>query len=702
MLTEDEFSQMLDEDDRALLTELGETLRREPELELPVDFARQTARSVEQRFQTLSPMRRRLLSLESRLAATAFGARALPWSAALLAGLMAAGAWSLTALLVLGVVLAALSLGWKLARYGLPGPRGPSSVPILTQVLSFSYYLVPLWAAASTGIFCGGIVWMLGTCSLTFSRSSSNPLYLSWAAGLGVFLFLLSTLAPAWRALHRHSLGRPLWLLGTQLLYAAWLAVLLHALVLLSPESWTDLTVMEVALPPALLVSLALSFLAPREVPSGALGAALRKTGLSLLLGGLPILGLLAGFYQLNLTRKIERPGTLAEVKAQTRAWVEEQRAIPPHQNGWTEFKPYLLRSGKTSPVTQHLNAGSKIFDHLRGDAHFTEAQLQEARRDFLMELPRLESALAKPRFSSVSTQGLSFEARVPNFIACRAVSRGLAGLAEEALNAHQTADCLHYTLLNLRWSNSYRQGTLIYMMIGIAQLRIATDPIERWLLEGHPDLAQLQRLQQALRDLQLGPHDFERTMARETVCADEAFEKLLRGENLPFDPEQQQGLLLKITPRSYWESERKAYLNLQLAGLDDWRELGKPDDSDPIERLPFSYIAREFAPNTRRAQVQFMLMLSRLQALETMTALEIYRRRQGAYPDELRQLQLDPMPVDAMHPNLWDRKPTFTYRKTAQGYQLISESPLYPLINYKPRQVYGYDGKYELEAEKH
>ena len=40
--------------------------------------------------------------------------------------------------------------------------------------------------------------------------------------------------------------------------------------------------------------------------------------------------------------------------------------------------------------------------------------------------------------------------------------------------------------------------------------------------------------------------------------------------------------LMARILPRSYWESEHKAYVNLEVDGLTGLDQLGCPNDTNP------------------------------------------------------------------------------------------------------------------------
>ncbi|MBT9582700.1 hypothetical protein IV102_05085 [bacterium] len=717
------FSAMLDEQDNldfaegsegALLLELRTTLQNTPELPLGVDFARTTAAQVERRFEAQSTLARTMVKVEPVLSARAFSSRSMPWVSLLALTSLGGLSTSWLALGLVGLTLLLAASGWTYASRQilakLPGSDPWSRPNLNAPKLARLYYLIPVLATAVTGIVCGELVAALGRFSLSFQGNLASLKWLGLVAGSSTSILLLSALAPTWKALKEKSIGRPGWLLVGQLGCGLWLACGAHLLVALnelSKEVWPS-TLWGCTFFLSLGVALLLSCLAPTPPTPGKLRAGLGHGLRSLLCGGVPILATLVIFYQLSLTRKIYDPSAYHELVGSTEAWVAEQKAIPSEQNGWSELKSYLLRPQSQTPeylaVRARLKAGSTMFDYWVDKTSSDRVKAAADERDFLRELPRIESALKKPYFSYYSTQELNLQALLPDFITCRAVSRGLAALARQALQRHDGAQSLHYSLLNLQWSGKIRHGTLINLMIGVAQMSITLEPIQAWLGEEQGSPEQLQQLLAALEIADVPRTEFLEAMHRETYVCDRAFSTLLvSGKASDFQSLLGgKSLLARLVPKEYWESERKTYVNLQLSQLSSWRGLGRPAELNIEEMLPMSFAAREMVPNSGKAQAQFMCMLSRISALKIMTALELYRSAHGDYPDQLSRLVpeiLPELPVDAMHPNLWPKKPTFEYLRSGQGYQLISQSPLYENIRFKNRQVYGVPGKYRLET---
>jgi len=95
------------------------------------------------------------------------------------------------------------------------------------------------------------------------------------------------------------------------------------------------------------------------------------------------------------------------------------------------------------------------------------------------------------------------------------------------------------------------------------------------------------------------------------------------------------------------------------------------------------------------------MGLLTRFQALEAVTALEIYQRDHRVYPERLVPNYLPHLPKNVIHPNVWERKPTLQHEKTTSAYRLLSQSPLYVSIRLKQQQSYGPDGDCQLDRIK-
>jgi hypothetical protein len=708
-MTEQEFSELFDDEDEALMGELRASLTNAPVLELPADFARRTAGEAEQRFAQLSGLTRLAVRLEPVLSAPIGSGRAFPWTLALLgltggAGLLgqhSAGRWGITLLLVV--------LLWKaLSRLCFPSLRGAggprwAAPPAL-------YHLLPLLCVVASSVFCGGFVAALGLFSINYRSAGWNVVLLGPAAGAAVGLFLLSALTPTWRALAAHSIGRPRWLFPVQSLHGLWLGGLSSLFLSLWDGHANRLIPVAVCLTLAWMVSLVLAQRSPvLEEGRPALWRALHKSLRSLVIGGLPVTALLVAAYEATLTRRLEQPQLAEQVLQEQKSWVAQQQSIAPGENGWTVVRStFLNRERDLSGLDDRLRAGRLLYDqHVEGSTPAPAVAVQKAHRDFREGLKIIDQALARPAFSYVATQGFGAQTRVPNYLLARSVSQGLSALTREAASQRRSGEGLRYLETNLRWSTCFREGALIGMMIGLAQSSLALENVERWIFEAKPDRSQLTRLLTALDRAQPEPSAFGVTMKREIYFCDLAFRELLLNA-APATPLQVFGedeaawkVLTKILPRSYWESEHKAYLNLQLSRLQGWDALGRPENTDSGEYLPFSYAARQMVPNSGRAEAQFLWGMTRFEALRTVVALEIYKSDRGAYPPSLQELvpaYLPHLPKNAISPNVWQRKPSLTYQRDGAAYRLTCQSPLLKTVQLKSPQVFGPDGRYEVE----
>ena len=714
-MTEEEFSGLFDAEEQALLGELGTTLKATPALELPVDFARQTARAAEERFQRLPALSKLAVRLEPVLGAPVASARAFPFTLGLLGGTVLGGVLGQPAIADLGLGLLAMVLVWKLlARMCLPrtGPRRE----LIWLAPEPVFYLLPIASAVASAIFCGGVVSSLGLFSINFKAASWNTVLLGPAAGLAVFLFLLSALMPSWNALQRQCIGRPRWIFPVQYLHAAWVGVLVSLLVFVYDPKISGLRVWGPVLLLAGLISWILGFRPLLEKEGRpALWRALHKTGRSLILGGLPVGAVLVCAYEAALTRQIEQPQVYQSTMTEVSDWVQAQNTIPPEQNGWSLVRTAMTRgSGAPIELAEQMRAGGQLWEPSHNERYWempgSKVKWRKAHQDFLKALPTVRASLARPYFSSISSQGFKMQSLAPNYLLARSTSQGLTALTLEAIQNHQAEQALDYQLTNLAWSKAFREGSLISLMISVAQESIAVENVERWVFETHPSADQLRRLLAGLQTSGFERRDLQSNMKREIYLADHAFSELLEKDPAmakQLDANTEQGgwqLLLKILPRSYWRSEHNAYLNLMLANQDNLFELGRPNEIDPSQLLPFSFAARQLAPLTFRAQAQFMVSLTRFGALKTVLALEIYQREHGAYPESLDQLvprYLQELPKDAVSPKLWARKPGLSYQRREQGYELVSQSPVYETVHFKSRQLYGPDGNYKLEEYK-
>jgi hypothetical protein len=729
------FSEMLDNEealgessvsvlgqDGALLLALREQLRAEPSAPpLPQDYARTTAARVQERYAALPSLTRGLVAWEPVLRAQPFSKRGLPWLfAASLLGLGAgAVSWKAVGLLGLLVLVPGLAAN-VLYKKRLPFTADLPEVwdDTANPKLSGLFYLIPSLAVLATSALAGRALAALGTFSLSFQANSTNLQLAALAGVLVVFTWLYNALWPLWRAYEEATRGHAIRTFFVQWLHGIWLLLAGFFLLDLAEVRipWAEPFLLGLTVVAVIITGL----LSRRRAPASrlySLPTAFKRSFTGFLVGFVPIVLVFVVFYQASMTRETSYPAEYQNLRSEVEKWAAFQKSVAPEENGMTELEPILFnRDGEpreAAALAMRLKAGADLLDAAQGENVRTTdpnpiAHLNKVRQEFLQELPRIRAAVDKPHFASKSHDPLNLGARAPDFILCRAISQALEGLVLESLEAGDTAAALDYQRLNLRWATKFREGVLINLMINLAMNRIAVGSVERMILEGGLTDQQLRELAATLKETEPDRMLFAETMNREIYAIDDYFQELASpSEPLPPGYRQLDDLGLQnvkalgFVPRSYWESERNVYLNIQLAQAANWVGLGRPSDTelvDIVKMLPWSVAAQGLVPNLSRAQVQFMVSLSRYSALRLQVALELYHREHGVYPAKLEALvpeYLEAVPVDAMHSNLWKRKEGFAYRLEGTGYRLVSESPLYERVTMKNPQVYGHDGDY-------
>lgn len=735
------FSEMLDQeetlgesvpsllgDDGRLLLELRRHLREGVESSaLPRDFAASTATMVQERYFALPPLIRGLTAWEPVLRADPLSRAGLPWLFGVCSLGLAALAVSWTALGALGLLglLSGVALTLLYRRYlpqALDLPLGGEDSEVVLAPPSKLFYLIPLLALAASAGYAGQALFNFSEMSLSMQAQGSNyVLAVGGGGALVVFAWLLNAFWPLWRSLEEASRGGALKTALVQGLHGLWLvATLFYLFDLIHPTRALLLDVgdLELALLAACLaltlgVIVRLSRRQRISVRRYPLRAACKRALGGFLVGLVPLMAMVVVSYQAILTREMAVRPQYETMVASVESWLVRNKALTPEENGAAELSAIFFareKSDPATPIADRLKAGSVLLEPYESDPAVAleparRKELEESRRSFLQELPRIEKALVKPHFSFMTGGELHFGTRVPNYILARAVSRGLEGLVRERLAAGDVDEALRYQALNMRWASRFREGSLIGLMIGISLNRIATESVERMLFEHRLSEAQLSALLGLLKETAFGRSDFHDTMLREVYSADTSLRGMAQG-----DPEVIDGVaselgrtLLRVVPRSYWRSERNVYMNLSLAHTDSWLELNQPetDLGQVLSSLPWSLATAVLIPNTTRAQAQFMVSLTHQNALQAEVALELYKKAHGAYPASLQELvpvYLDEVPIDVVSPNLWKRKSPLVYALEGDSYRLISESPVYEMVKLKTRQSFGDDGNYKSE----
>lgn len=739
------FSQMLDEEseqnipeefqaDAELLSELGKSLRESDSSGLPSDFAQETANIVRSRYAGLPPVRRLLDASRTHLLGKALSKKNV-WKSLLLASPLLAVALEPQLLLMYGALLGFLGAAWigQERALGLAPPTRGSYPRLVTGL----FYLFPILSVLVTGLVTGLGIWGLNSMSLSFKDQDQTGLVFGLTVGTGTFFLLWKGLTPLWKAFRVRAASNLPFLSLFQVVHATVFGT--FALALLGQISPTDYTVSQsldaitengyTSLGCVVILALVLSIFLNRSIsedPTKPSFARAWKTTLSnLALGFVPIFLALVGFYQLHLTREIQHE-SYEYIAADVAAWEKEQLSIPSQSNGWLEIRPYFIRTEqKKNPenlkLTKTIRKFSNYYDPpedwmkkngqryqklfaFQRDTDRQKAQrdYEKARENFLEILSTIESVLNKPHFSTLPTEGFSLQSQVPDFISYRAFSQNLSTLTQEALEAEQYDKALEYMMLSFRWGSKGESGSLIDMMIRVSMLSISAENVERVVLSGKLGEDQLRSLANALEASRPNPTDFSDAMKRETVVCERAFHNIASGKwsLADIDDIGALGFFSRVLPKSYWESERKAYLNYQLTRSDSWMTLAFQSQSTDVDEEinPFNLASLALVPNYGRAQAQFCKLTSQYSALILMTHLERYYLKHGDYPSTLEALlgeYVDELPEDIIDPRMRGKKKGFDYDLTQDGYTLTSSSQVYTTIDLKTKQVYGYDGHF-------
>ncbi len=735
------FSEMLDQEDglepadleemssdAALLLNLRDELRKEqPSSPLPGDFAATTAGLVQSRYQAQSGLIQRLIRWEPALRARPVSPTAATWLFATTLLGLGALATSWTALGLLGVLLLLPGVGLKrLLDQHLPRKLAAFQAPVeldlepeATAKASPIFYLLPLLAITATAGFVGRLVTALGSVSLSFAASSTNMRLAGLAGALVVFVWLVNAFWPLLRAYEEATRGRAVRTLLVQSLYGAWFTLILG--VLLQETSSKSLiiqadfgeTLAAGGIIGVILCSLLLVRRRRPEVRKYPLGRAYRRFLAGMLVGLVPMMGGLALFYQASLTRQLTVEPQYDVMVEQVSAWVKAQKAIPDEQNGFALLRPVLFASSDEGAKSsaERLKNGSLVYKMNSSEEERARPEYREraerARQEFLEELPKIRKAVAKPYFSYYQEGELDLQRRVPNYLTARAISQALQGLTVESLDRGDNAAALDFTTLNLQWADKFRHGVLIDQIISIALESLALESFERLLFEGGLSRHQLEQLASLLKQATPEKGDFAETMRRETYSVDREFQHLIdNGSDSEISSYSVPPTLARLIPRSYWKSERLAYLNLQLGRSGDWLDLpyvASESEEDLAAMLPWSLAAQEMVPNLYRAKSRALTSLGQFEVARLQVALQLYKLDHDGYPAALEALvprYLASVPVDPVHPNLWKRKGGYSYKKDGGGYRLTSESPTYSSISLHTIQQYGPLGTWD-QSEK-
>lgn len=573
------------------------------------------------------------------------------------------------------------------------------------------FYALPSLAGVFTAMFVGTSIFSIGMLSYSLRDQTGILALVSVGVVMSTFFLIVNAAHPYWEAQLAESKRSPIKSLLFQLFHLAWSVGIVHMLMTVTGASESGYSTNPRSLIPisvflASIAVLSWRIAVSRQVeftPKFTLSQARKRAAQSFCLGLIPILATGALLYQMSLTREIYDPSYI-QIKEDAATWVKERQSIAHDQNGWLLIRPYLIKPESEAKGHAKINKELKILSGFIQDSpNDYETLVKTGRREdfeskraaFIQHLPLLQKALNKPEFSFIAVEGNSMSSMIPDLIAFRGVSQGFQLLYLEAFAQNNPEQALEYAKFGLRWGTTLENNTLIMLMIRVAQLRITVRPLEDNVIAGDFTKEQLGELSRTLREALPQARDFSDTMKRDTALLDSAFDTILKeGRSSGFFSDDFSNWYLEVLPESYWQSERKAYWNNQLARCYTWWNLALPNNAAWSEISPFNVASEMLIPNSWRAQAQFCALHSKMSALILECELERYHTDHGSYPETLEQLvpdYLEELPEDYMQPQALGHKGGFLYQTTADGYLLISRSHAYEKINEKIEQVYGH-----------
>ncbi|MFA7483586.1 MAG: hypothetical protein WC314_24010 [Vulcanimicrobiota bacterium] len=689
--------------DQQLLVDLRQVLQEDTQtVALPSDFARQTAEMATSRLKELPVFDRWIDKSRVQLLDPLFKPSGLAKGLALVGLGGGIAALSMKALGVYGVLLLAFSALWLLREQnnGDFFLEFEQLAPHRARAANSLFYVIPALAVGAAAVLAASLLGVLARFSVSFREQDGGMLTgLQLLVAAGTVVLLVKALMPLWKACRARAanLGK---LILFQSVHAAGflgLAYLVSECIDSSatrfrsnyqPFQW-ELTFLPAMISIAVVWTLVIYVVyrnSPAVLNPPSLGTAGKAFLQSLLLSVGPIAIAMALFYQAHLTREIKDPSYEFILK-DVQAWSAAQSAIPAELNGYAYLRPHEKDQVLRSLAEFH----EKGPDSYRALDKTREALFQAQKVDFLIQLPRLEEALKLPYYSEVGVGGFRHQTLNSSFLTYRAVSYGLSLLAQEALANGDTDGFLDYVILGVRWAAKGEPGSSLQGVMKLTLLHIAVADLERPLAEGIFSQSQLNKLSSVLTEALPPSHELSDVMKREMVLTDTAFVELMSDGRVSWSELDMIGLppIMSVLPLSYWESERKAYWNYELAGSSNWTALSNPYHE--VEFNPMNVTSGSFSPNFRRMALEFCHLHSTMSALLIMTELERYRLGHGAYPSELASLpsEVQEKTRDFMDNKLLAAKGTFQYHKTQDGYSLESHSPWYDELQMESPRVY-------------
>lgn len=728
--------------DEAILLSLRHELRPEGDLSsfftsLPsADFAKDIVKSVQEKIADLPFAIRFLMRFEHILRGDVLSASALK-------GLAAVGALGLTAAAISHVALGALAsllllasiTGSILLRRYLPLDKNLLQASIIAPSHSIGwlnrlFYLLPTAGTLAVSFLLGKWVSSLADVSLSFKYSHA-PVWFTWAGFAVAALWLLYASLPLWNRWEQSSRGKGRFLtLGVQYFYGLALLFLVtidfnlgKGFSLLSNTPLFLVAIRNSILWGAVLVlvvGVVLMLRAQDEAAEDTNKNAWRILLRRLSIGAIPIIAMCYLSYSASLTRTIKNSHNYNSLLKDVSSWASSATASPAPTNQELELLYSMFEYPHQNTNLYELSKTTQRAYQIRRDfgigggpnaSYETLAAAWNTRvwakedyksiESFTKHLPLIELMAA----SSELTEGLVnhrlSKTRYVNYNVVIRICQGLAVLTKKELNDKNFGRALYYQRLNLKCLSIISFPELIDLGVRYNAEAAALINMQQLVFEGDLSRTQLQDLQRLMISLELSHETLKEVIKREILKNDRHLAAKAEGESEAIDWSRyykfRSNVLNFLMPKSYWESERKAYLNFELDRISTWGDLLplslKSTENRIEESSPWGIAISAFSIDAPAAISSFLISYSRYRAMELVVALELYHRDHKAYPESLSDLvphYLAKLPIDGVDSRVWKLKGGFGYQKVKSGYRLSSSSPIYVERGYSRTQFYG------------
>lgn len=755
------FSEALDEKDdldsnlatpgseEAILLSLRRELRRESDLSSfstsspPADFAKDIVKSVQEKIADLPFATRFLIRFEHILRGDVLNASALK-------ALAAVGALGLTAAAISHVALEALAsllllasiTGSILLRRYLPIDKDLLQASIIAPShrigwLNRLFYLLPTAGTLAVSFLLGKWVSSLADLSLSFKYSHA-PVWFTWAGFAVAALWLLYASLPLWNRWEQSSRGTGIFLtVGVQYFYGLTLLFLVASDFNLGKGFLLIGNTLQflVAISDGILWGAALVLVvgvvlllrpkdeATEDTNKNAGRILLRR----LSIGVIPIIAMCYLSYSASLTREIKNQDLLNSLLIDVNSWAKSVKASPAPANkeldlmySIFDYPPRGSKPSETVERASHIRRDFFIYsgpgvsyDTLAPDWNTRTWAKEDYKglESFTKNLPLLEKMAASKELAEgllrykLSQAGLLryrlSEERNINYSVVRTICEGLALLTKKELNEKNFGQALYYQKLNLKCLNIISFSELTDLNIRYNAEAAALINMQQLVFEGNLSRAQLQDLQRLMISLELSHGTLKEVVKREIFRSDRflAAKTQVKSQDVDWarDYNFRSNLLNFVMPKSYWASERMAYLNFELDRIAIWDDLlpisQRYTENQIQESSPWGIAISVFSLKAPQVISSFLLSYSHHRAMTLVVALELYHRDHKAYPESLNDLvphYLGELPIDSVNSKVWNLKDGFGYQKSKSGYRLSSSSHIYVERDYARTQFYG------------